>query len=139
MTGEIKKEGPSGDRARQRFSIRRRAASFRDAARGLAVLLRDEHNFRIHVAVLAVVIVAGILFRISPGEWIAVAAVSGLVLACESFNSAIEYLSDKVSPQDDHLIKKAKDAAAAGVMTAAIAAAVTGLIIFIPRICSLFR
>jgi len=59
------------------------------------------------------------------------------VLAAECFNSAVEYLSDRISNDYDEEIRKAKDLAAAGVLISAIAAVVAGLIIFIPAILRL--
>jgi diacylglycerol kinase (ATP) len=122
----------------KKFNITARRKSFSAAFRGIAALVRDEHNFRIHIFILMLAVAAGLFFKISPAEWLAVVAVSGLVLTAESLNTALEKLSDKVSPGIDPLIGKAKDAAAAGVLIAAIVALVTGLIIFVPKIIALF-
>ena len=54
----------------------------------------------------------------------------------ESFNSAIEALADKISPDKDPLIGKAKDLAAGAVLLFVIVAVAAGLIIFIPKIIS---
>ena len=118
----------------QKFSLGRRLRSFKSAYSGLMQILRHEHNFRIHLFLLIIVIVAGIYFRITTGEWIAVAIVSAVVLAAECFNSAIEYLADIVSPDANPLIKNVKDSAAAGVLIVAAIAFIIGLIIFIPEI-----
>jgi diacylglycerol kinase len=119
--------------------MKERLNGFRDAFRGLGLLIKYEHNFRIHLFVLAVVTAAGILLKISATEWIAVTLAAGLVLAGESFNTAVEYLSDRVSPDKDPIIQKAKDTSAAGVLITAIIAIVAGVIIFLPRIIRLFR
>ena len=52
-------------------------------------------------------------------------------------NSAIENLSDFVSPNRNDNIKRVKDISAAGVLIASIAALATGLLIFIPKIIEL--
>ena len=62
----------------------------------------------------------------------------GAVLAAESFNSAIETLSDRVSSSYDEAVKRTKDIAAGAVLLSAIAAATAGLIIFVPKIINLF-
>jgi diacylglycerol kinase len=121
------------------FSLKERLAGFRYAFRGLRLLLGNEHNFRIHLFVLAVVIAAGFLLKISGNEWIAVALAAGLVLGAESFNTAIEYISDRVSPGEDPAIKKVKDTSAAAVLIIAVAAVIVGAIIFLPRIICLLR
>lgn len=114
------------------FSARMR--SFRYAFQGIATLFRDEPNFKIHSVALLAVTILGICFRISATEWCAVALCCGGVLAAEAMNSAVEALSDLVSPEYHPLVKKAKDVAAAGVLMMAIAAAVCGAVIFIPKI-----
>lgn len=120
------------------FSVKKRLRSFSAAFRGLGLLMMHEHNFRIHLFVLVIVIITGILLKISGGDWIAVSLAAGLVLAGESFNTAVEYLADRVSPDRDTGIGNVKDVAAAGVLISAFVAVITGLIIFLPRIIRLF-
>lgn len=118
----------------ERFSLRKRINSFRYAFQGMATLVRDEHNSRIHLAAMLAVIIAGFMFRITPAEWCLVTVCFGMVLMAEAMNSAVEAIADLVMPERHPLIKKAKDVAAAGVLFTAIAAAAVGLIIFIPYI-----
>lgn len=124
---------------RQPFSLSKRIKSFRYAFQGICTLLRDEHNSRIHVAIMAAVIAAGALFGISAGEWCAVVICFGMVLMAEAMNSAIEAIADLVMPEPHPLIKKAKDVAAAGVLLTAIASVAVGLIVFLPHIILSFR
>lgn len=70
-------------------------------------------------------------------EWIVVTLCIGLVLAAEAVNSAIEALADRVSPEYDEAIKRTKDLAAGAVLLLAIAVAITGLIIFLPKLIAL--
>jgi diacylglycerol kinase len=116
------------------FSLKARLTSFKDAFRGIATLFRYELNARIHVFILLIVIFAGIILRISATDWLAICLVSGLVLVSECFNTALEYLSDVVSPEKNEKIKRAKDVAAAGVLISAIIAVITGIIVFLPMI-----
>ncbi|MDE5586669.1 MAG: diacylglycerol kinase family protein, partial [Muribaculaceae bacterium] len=95
------------------------------------------HNSRIHVFAMACVIMFGFLLHITPVEWCVVAICCGAVLMAEAMNSAVEALADLVSPEFHPLVKKAKDVGAAGVLMMAIAAAVAGLIIFLPKITAL--
>jgi diacylglycerol kinase (ATP) len=108
--------------------------SFVDAGRGLATVLRTEWNFRIHAVVALLVTIAGIVFRIGEGEWLAVVLSVGLVFMAEVFNTALEYLADAVHPEADQGVGMAKDAAAGGVLIAAVAAAVVGAIVFLPKV-----
>ena len=121
----------------KKFSIRARIRSFDYAISGIVTLIKNEHNARIHLFATICVVFAGFLLDISANEWIAVIFAIGFVFAMEAVNSAVEYLSDLISPEYNRLIKQAKDVAAAAVLFAAIAAACVGLIIFIPKILSL--
>ena len=56
----------------------------------------------------------------------------GMVLAAEGFNTAIERLVDLVSPDFHPVAGDVKDVAAGAVLICAIAAAIIGMIIFIP-------
>ena len=58
----------------------------------------------------------------------------GGVLAAEAFNTAIERLVNLVSPQWHPIAGEVKDIAAGAVLITAIAAAIIGLMIFIPYI-----
>jgi diacylglycerol kinase (ATP) len=128
-----------GKNDRQKFSLNARIRSFANAFSGIGTMFRGEHNFRIHIFVFFLVIIAGIFLRITPMKWIMIFIVSGMVLTAECFNTAIEYLADEVSPEYNDRIKKIKDIAAAGVLITAIAAALTGLIIFVPRIIQIIK
>jgi diacylglycerol kinase len=114
----------------RKFSFADRLRSFRYAFRGIFELISMEHNFRIHLLVLIIVIAAGIMFRIELTSWFAIILVSALVLVSESFNTSVEKLADVINPEPDERIRKAKDIAAAAVLISAIAAVITGLLIF---------
>ncbi|MAX80621.1 MAG: diacylglycerol kinase [Crocinitomicaceae bacterium] len=118
----------------EKFSLRKRIKSFGYAFSGIATLLKEEHNARIHAVATVCVIVAGIYFKVSVTEWIALVFAIGLVFALEAVNTAIEALADFASPEQHPLIKKAKDVAAAAVLIGAFAAAAVGLFIFLPKV-----
>lgn len=116
------------------MSLCRRLQSFRYAFRGAADLFASQPNARIHLAAAAAAIGAGFWLKISPSEWLAVLVCIALVFSLEAANTAIEYLTDLVSPDFHPLAGKAKDAAAAAVLLAAIGAATVGAVIFLPKI-----
>ena len=122
------------DMKEEKFSIAKRLKSFTYAFNGLRILLREEHNSRIHLFATVCVVVAGVIFRISSLEWVAVVFAIGLVFGGEIFNSAIEDLADVVCPERDERIKKVKDLSAAAVLVSAFTALIIGLIIFIPKV-----
>jgi diacylglycerol kinase len=121
----------------KKFNIIERLKSFRSAFSGIAMLLRYEHNARIHLFILIIVLLAGLFLRISSSDWIAIVFASGLVFISECFNTAVEYLSDVVSPEYNEKIKSAEDVAAAGVLISAIIAVIIGVIVFLPYLYKL--
>ena len=122
----------------EKFSLKRRLESFKYAFNGLKLLLKIEHNSRIHLFVTICVIIAGFLLGISLMEWTMLVFAIGLVFAMEIINSSIEKLANFVSPAKHEIIKIVKDMTAAAVLVSAITSAIIGLIIFIPKILGLF-
>lgn len=116
------------------FTLKKRLKSFRYAFNGVFLLLRYEHNAWIHTSVAVCVIVAGNFIGLSSTEWLFIVVAIGTVLAAEAINSSIEALSDLVSPEYNEAIKRTKDLAAGAVLILSIAAAITGLIIFLPKL-----
>ncbi|MFN0174291.1 MAG: diacylglycerol kinase family protein [Saprospiraceae bacterium] len=116
------------------MSLKKRASSFRYAFQGLVDLFKSQANARIHGAAAAAVVLAGFYFQISRTEWIAVTLCILLVFSLEAMNTAIEYLTDLVSPDFHPLAGKAKDVAAAAVLLAALGAVLVGLLIFLPKV-----
>lgn len=121
----------------EKFSIKKRIKSFSYAFAGLKVLFREEHNSWIHAVAAVLAVAMGFLFRISPMEWIAVVIVIGMVFAAEIINSSIERTADFIKAERDDRKRDIKDLGAAAVLVCAIAAAVVGIIIFIPKIIAL--
>lgn len=118
----------------EKFSFKKRLISFRYAFIGINNLIKTEHNARIHVAAATVVIVSGFLFGLTKTEWCFIIFAIGSVFSAEAFNSAIEALCNYCTLDHHQMIKKCKDIAAGGVLFTAIAAAIIGMIIFIPKI-----
>lgn len=116
------------------FSIRKRLKSFTYAWKGIRNFICREHNAWIHLTITLLVVIAGFVFSIQNSEWIAIIICIGVVLAAEAFNTAIERLVNLVSPAWNPIAGEVKDIAAGAVLICAAAAAVVGLIIFIPYI-----
>lgn len=120
--------------AEKRFSLKDRAKSFVYAFHGIKELIVNEHNAWIHCCALIIVVTAGIIFEVSSYEWIAISICCGTVLAAEAFNTAIEEIVNFISPEYNNKAGRIKDLAAGGVLLTALGSAVTGGIIFIPKI-----
>ena len=118
----------------QPTGIEGRVASFGHALRGLATLLGSQANARLHAVATWGVGGAGVWAGLTRLEWCAIIAVIGLVWVAEGLNTALEFLTDLVSPEHHPLAGKAKDVAAGAVLVAAIAAAIVGALIFGPKL-----
>lgn len=121
-----------------KFSITKRLHSFKYAFNGLRILIKEEHNARIHLFASICVIAAGLFFNLSTLEWVAICFAIGFVISLETVNSAIENIADFISPEKHEKIKKIKDLAAAAVLISALTTLVIGAVIFIPKIFNLF-
>ena len=106
--------------------------SFKNAFRGLFLLIKTERNFQIHLIALALVSVLGLYFNISRGEWAIVLIMSAIVLSLEGLNSAIEKICDEVTLERKESIRNIKDIAAGAVLISALIAILIGLLIFFP-------
>ncbi len=89
--------------------------------------MRNEPNARIHVVAGAVAILLGLVLKIGVGDWRWIALAIALVFAAEAFNTAIEQICNRLSPQADPVVKIVKDVAAGAVLVCAIAAAAIGI------------
>lgn len=118
---------------------KKRINSFKFAFTGIATLFRSETNAKIHLFCTIGVIIVGFYFSISTIEWCLVTLAISMVLAAEGFNTAIEFLTDLVSPDFHPLAGKTKDVAAGAVLLTAFGAIIIGGIVFIPKLMRLFQ
>lgn len=117
-----------------KFSWRARGQSFRYAYNGLARFFLEEHNALLHLLATAGVGLLILYFRVRGGELIALLLVTSLVWVTELLNTALEKTMDLLHPARHPQVKYIKDLAAAAVLISAVAALVTGALIFIPKI-----
>ena len=108
--------------------------SFKCAIQGIIQAVNTERNVKIHITIMILVIIAGIVLKINTQEWIICIILFGLVISLELVNSAIETTVDIAMPEINEKAKIAKDVAAGAVLVSAIASAIIGLIIFIPKV-----
>ena len=115
-----------------------RIKSFQYAFSGLFLMFRTQPNARLHLLAVVVVALAGCYFQLQRWEWVAVVLCIGLVIAMEAINTALETLTDLVSPGHHPLAGKTKDLAAGAVLWSALMAIVIAGVIFIPKMLLLF-
>ena len=124
----------SGCRMLCRLFLRGRLLSFRCAFRGLRLLVGGQTNARIHVAATLLVLCAGFWLRLPSAKWGLLTLAIALVWVAEALNTAIERLTDMVSPEYRPLAGEVKDLAAAGVLLAALGAGGIALAVFGPAL-----
>ncbi len=124
---EIKKRG-----------FKRFIKSFGYSIDGLKYAYKYEQSMTIHFTMVIFVIAAGFFLKISLFEWLICFMLMGLVMATELINTSIEAVVDLTCPEIHPLAKIAKDTASAAVFVFSVVAAISGLIIFIPKIVALF-
>lgn len=110
--------------------------SFGHAFRGVADLMVTQRNSKAHLLASVMVLALGVGCRLTAEEWKWIVVSIAAVWSAEAFNSAIEFLADRVTRDPDPLIRQVKDLAAAGVLFASIGAAAIGALVFFPHLAS---
>ncbi|HEY4326733.1 MAG TPA: diacylglycerol kinase family protein [Mucilaginibacter sp.] len=108
--------------------------SFGYAFKGVAYAAATQLNFRVHLVLTILALFLGYALSISVTEWQWIILCIAIVLMAELFNTAIEMLTDLVSPEYNKVAGRVKDMGAGAVVITAIFALVTGIIIFLPKL-----
>ncbi|MGV9003843.1 diacylglycerol kinase family protein [Flavobacterium sp.] len=101
---------------------------------GAHKLITTEHSVMVQSSIAILLIVAGFYFEISREEWMMQILATGLVLAIEGLNTAVEKICDFIHPNYHERIGFIKDIAGGAVLFAAIASIAIGLLIYVPKI-----
>ena len=128
----------SRDERKRQKGLKKFFHSFTYPIKGLKYAYRNEQNLAVDVGVSLLVLIAGVIFKLEKTEWLVVILTIGAVISLELINTAIEAVVDMVTEEYHPLAKVAKDTSAAAVFVIAIVAAIVGLIIFLPKVISLF-
>ncbi len=118
----------------KKFSIVKRKQSVGFALNGLKVFFKTQHNAWIHLTTAILVLIAGFILELTVTEWCLVGFAIGFVMVTEIINTAIEFLTDIVSPGYHEKAGEVKDIAAGAVLLASITAVVIGLVVFLPKV-----
>jgi len=107
---------------------------FINAFAGIFWAFTSQINFKIHVLGLFIAIGLGIFLKINYYEWLVVLTVITGVLTLELMNTSLEQTTDAITKEYHLTIKRAKDTAAAAVLTYAIYGIIIALLIFGPKL-----
>ncbi|MEH2286960.1 diacylglycerol kinase family protein [Nostoc sp.] len=110
--------------------------SFKYAWAGISYSFQTQRNFRIHISVCAMAIALSVFLHLQAVEIAVIGVTSGLVLALELLNTALESVVDLTVKQTYHdLAKIAKDCAAGAVLVSAfVAMLVAGTLLLPPLV-----
>lgn len=112
--------------------------SFKYAWAGISYSFQTQRNFRIHISVCAMAIALSVFLHLQAVEIAVIGLTSGLVLALELLNTAIESLVDLTVKQTYHdLAKIAKDCAAGAVLVSALVAVLVAGTLLLPPLVKL--
>lgn len=111
--------------------------SFRNAWKGLRVVVSRERNARFHIVIAGVTIVAAMLLQISLASMALVLAMITLVFFAEVVNTAVERTLDLIITENNQVVKLVKDMMAGAVLVTAAGAVLVGVCVFGPHLMKL--
>ena len=101
---------------------------------GIIYLIKSENNAKVHLVSTIVVIIVGLKLQFLAIEWLWISLAIAGVWVAELINTAIEKLTDLVSPEINPIAKKVKDYAAGAVLVMAIWAIFVFCLISLPHL-----
>ncbi len=116
------------------FTLSARLKSFAYAFAGLGFMLRTQHNAWLHAVATLTVIALGLGLHVTIADWRWLVVTIAMVWVAETFNTAVEYVCDVVSPGHSDAVKHAKDIAAGAVLLCALAAVLIGVVTLGPYV-----
>ena len=109
-----------------------RTHSFGHAIHGWWYVVRTQRNAWIHAVITVLVVLVAWWLHLPLRDWAVLFLTITIVWTAEFINTALEAVVDLASPQRHPLAKVGKDVGAAGVLIAALAAILVGLLILGP-------
>ena len=106
-------------------------ATFRNARKGMRLVLKSEINIRVHICIALVVLFMAYLLNFSLEKYCILILTIAFVIVSEMLNSAIEFALDAVfHNRYSKLVGMAKDISAGAVMIASVVAVIIGILLF---------
>ena len=123
----------------KKLGFKRVLKSFKFSFDGLKYAYLHEQSLLLHLIVMIIIIACGFGFHISPIQWVVTLVMGALILVTELFNTSVEAVVDMITEEYHPLAKVAKDTASAACFVADMVAFGMWLVVFVPKIISLFR
>ena len=119
------------------FDLNRLRRSMSYAWKGIRIVFREEHSFRVQTAVAAIVLVAMFVMDLRTPEKALLTLAVVFVLVLELMNSIFERMVDMMKPRIHHYVEDIKDIMAGSVLVASLGALLIGVSIFWPYVANL--
>lgn len=113
---------------------RKHATSLKFALEGFFFAVREHPSFKVHSAATVLVFFGAFWLRFSLWEWAILLLTVGLVWALELINTAIETLTDFISPTYSKQAKIVKDISAGAVLIVVLVSVLIGFLLFLPKV-----
>ena len=118
-----------------RFKQQGFSNTFKNARKGMRLVLKSEVNIRVHLVIGFLVMVCAFLLKFSTEKICILLLTIALVMVAEMINSAVEFALDAVFHNKySKLVGMAKDISAGAVMLASIVAIIIGILLFLPEL-----
>lgn len=105
--------------------------TFKNARKGMRLVLKSEVNIRVHFCIAMVVVALAFVLNFSIERMTILLLTIGFVISSEMLNSAIEFALDAVFHNKySRLVGMAKDISAGAVMFSSVIAVVIGVLLF---------
>lgn len=105
--------------------------TFKNARKGMRLVLKSEVNIRVHFCVAMIVLAFAFILNFSVEKMCILLLTIAFVIVTEMLNSAIEFSLDAVFHNKySRLVGMAKDISAGAVMLASVIAIVVGVLLF---------
>lgn len=119
--------------------LKRLVKSANYAIEGILHSAKTERHLRYHLYAASSVLLLSYIIGVSRLDFLVIALVTIIVILAELLNTAIEAVTDLLSPEKTEKAKVAKDVAAGAVLITALGAATIGYIILMPYIKTWFH
>ena len=113
--------------------------AWKNAFSGIVYAFKTQRNLRIQLVAGIIVVILGIILKISPTEWGVLTFAVFFVLGSETMNTAVKTVVDLCTEEYNLKAKLAKDTAAGAVVISSINAVVVSYFLFADKIIQLFK
>ncbi len=117
--------------------MKKHTDAIQNAWNGIIWGIQTQNNYKIHIILSLIALLAGFILGISYTEWLILLVTMFLGFVIETINTSIEELGNAIDTNYNDHIKHAKDSSAGAMLLFSVGAVVVAAIIFLPKIIDL--